>query len=763
MNSGWNRRLGRFRLNSLRSRLMLLVALAMMPLAVMTILSGVREREHAIRASEEHLRRLTALAAANEAQSIQGARQILVDLASVPDLLKDTAKCTSLLSDVLDRNEGFVNFGLIQLNGDVTCSAVPLLHPVNLGDRSHFRRAIKERRFIAGDYVFGRVIKKHTINLTYPVIDRAGKVLAVVFAAMDLEGLDTFINDIDLPPGSIVTTVDARGGIISRRPDPDTWFGKLVPQPVRAAMASASNPAVTLRGLDGIERLHSFAHVGTPTLTDYTVTIGIPTDGILRAARHDQIMSLLGLGATLLLALLAAWLVGDVLIVRRVRKLMGTAERIAAGDLEARSSIDYGHEEIGSLAQALDRMAAALQKKEAARSLAERELRAADQRKDEFLAMLAHELRNPLAPISTGAQLLRLLHSENAQIQQTCSIIVRQVEHMTGLVDDLLDVSRVTRGLVAISAQVLDLKRVIADAVEQVRPLVTARRHCLLVELPDPPRAPAHASGDHKRLVQVVANLLGNATKYTPEGGTIRLRLEGEGAGPDSRWLLTVSDDGIGMDAGLVDHVFDLFTQAERTPDRAQGGLGLGLALVKSLVELHGGSVQAASPGPGQGSTFSVRLPRQVQAPAAPAALPALQDAGVATAGAPLRILLVDDHVDAVHTLQLFLRSAGHEVDIAYSAGDALELARLTLPEVCLLDIGLPDFDGNELARRLRQLPQTAGSTLVAMTGYGRQQDRETALAAGFDHYLVKPVNTTELADILAGVAATKLPVDDNM
>ncbi|TQK03212.1 ATP-binding protein [Herbaspirillum sp. SJZ107] len=767
MNSGLNRGLSRFRLNSLRSRLMLLVALAMMPLAIMTVLAGVRERHHTVQASEEHLRRLTAMAAANEAQSIQGARQILVDLASVPDLMGDTARCTALLSDVLDRNEGYVNFGLIQLNGDVTCSAVPLLHPVNLGDRSHFRRAMEERRFIAGDYVFGRVIKKHTINLTYPVIDRAGKVLAVVFAAMDLEALDTFINDIDLPPGSILTTFDARGGIISRRPEPETWLGKPVPKAMLEAMKApaASAGAVTLHGRDGIERLHSFARVGTPALTDYTVTIGIPTEGILRAARHDQIMSLLGLGATILLALLAAWLVGDVLIVRRVHKLMGTAERIAAGDLEARSRIDYGNEEIGSLAQALDRMAAALQKKEAARSLAERELRSADQRKDEFLAMLAHELRNPLAPISTGANLLRLLHSENAQIHQTCSIIVRQVQHMTSLVDDLLDVSRVTRGLVSISAQPLDLKRVIEDAVEQIRPLVTARRHRLLVELPDPARAPAPAMGDHKRLVQVVANMLGNAGKYTPEGGTIRLRLEGEGDAGQGSWLLSVSDNGIGMDAGLVGHVFDLFTQAERTPDRSQGGLGLGLALVKSLVELHGGSVQAASPGPGQGSTFTVRLPRQMPGLAAPAAQADADAAGApaAVTSAPLRILLCDDHVDAVHTLQLFLRSAGHEVDIAYTAGDALELARLTRPDVCLLDIGLPDFDGNELARRLRQLPQAAGSTLIAMTGYGRQQDRATALAAGFDHYLVKPVDTVRLAEILAAVAPAGAPADDNM
>ena len=733
----------RFRLNSLRSRLMLLVALSIAPLAAMTILSGVREREHAVHTSEDNLRRLTGMAAANEAQSIEGARQILVDLASVPDLMKDTARCTSLLSDVLDRNEGFVNFGLIQLNGDVTCSAVPLLHPVNLGDRSHFRRAINERRFIAGDYVFGRVIKKHTINLTYPVIDHDGKVLAVVFAAMDLASLDHFANEIDLPAGSVLATSDAGGAVISHRPDPEHWFGTRLSPDMRDAVANAGQRALVIRGADGVERLHAFARVGGPTLTDYTITIGMPLATILSAARHDQIMSLLALGATTLLALLSAWLMSDVLVVRRVRKLMGTARNIAAGDLEARSGIDHGGEEIGNLARALDGMAEALQKKETARSLAERELRAADQRKDEFLAMLAHELRNPLAPISTGAHLLKLLHSENTQITQTCAIIVRQVDHMTSLVDDLLDVSRVTRGLVSLSSQVDDLKRVIEDAFEQVRPMVQARRHRLVMDLPP---TPAHVKGDHKRLVQVVANLLGNSTKYTPEGGTIDLRLGADGAD----WVLSVSDDGIGMEAGLVERVFDLFTQAERTPDRSQGGLGLGLALVKSLVELHGGTVRAASAGPGKGSTFTVRLPRTAQDAVPAEAAPASGVRGVAT---PLRILLVDDNVDAAHTLALFLRSGGHRVEVAYAAGDALELARTLAPDVCLLDIGLPDFDGNELARRLRALPQTTGATLVAMTGYGRQQDRETSMAAGFDHYLVKPVNTTHLSDILAAVA----------
>ncbi|HBZ05890.1 MAG TPA: hybrid sensor histidine kinase/response regulator, partial [Massilia sp.] len=269
---------GLFRLNSLRSRLMLLVALAILPLAMMTIVGGIREREQAVHASEENLRRLTNLAAANEAQSIERARQILVDLASVPDLLGPTSGCNALLADVLDRNEGYVNFGLIQLNGEISCSAVPMLHPVNLGDRSHFKRAIAERRFIAGDYVFGRVIRRHTINLTYPVIDRSGTVVAVVFAAMDLAGLDTFVNDINLPPGSVLVTTDANGTIISRRPDPERWFGTRVSGRMRDAMHGAGRRALVIRDDDGVERLHTFARVGGPALTDYTVTIGIPTE-----------------------------------------------------------------------------------------------------------------------------------------------------------------------------------------------------------------------------------------------------------------------------------------------------------------------------------------------------------------------------------------------------------------------------------------------------------------------------------------------------
>jgi signal transduction histidine kinase len=732
------------RLNSLRSRLMLVVGLAIAPSVLLTAYTGWRERQQAIATAEENMQRVTRLAAANEAQSLKSARQILTDLSGVPDLLEDPEKCNALLQTVLAKNPDYTNFGLIQLNGDVTCSAVPSPTLVNLGDRDHFKRAVAERRFIAGDYVFGRVIKKHTINLTYPVTNVNNEVVAVVFAALDLSALDKFVDDVDLPPGSVLVTTDSDGAIISRRPDPEKWFGVKVTPQMQEAMSKLQRRPLVLTGLDGVERLHTFARIGTPDVSDFVVTIGIPSKDIVAPTRRDQIMAMMALAAIMLLALLATWFVGDYMIVRRVKALVNTAEKIASGDLGARTGIEYEREEIGYLARALDDMAKSLQQQEAQRDAAVRELRAADQRKDEFLAMLAHELRNPLAPISAAAQLLKMVHLDEVRAKETSNIIARQVDHMTGLVDDLLDVSRVTRGLVTLDVEPLDIRSIVADAVEQVRPLIGTRRHHLSLRLP---ADPVMALGDKKRLIQVIANLLNNSAKYTPEGGNIVLTLELQ----PSRIVLQVADDGIGMEPELVSRVFELFAQAERTSDRSQGGLGLGLALVRSLVGLHGGSVQAFSKGPGQGSTFTVRIPLLSLTPAQ------AEDEGKSLSppatAKQMRVMVVDDNADAAHTLAMFLEAEGHQVTVDYEAGNALARARTTAPRVCLLDIGLPDIDGTELARRLRAMPETATAVLIAVTGYGKEQDRENAIAAGFDYHFVKPVDTSKLAALLAEIS----------
>ncbi len=379
-----------------------------------------------------------------------------------------------------------------------------------------------------------------------------------------------------------------------------------------------------------------------------------------------------------------------------------------------------------------------------ARREAEERLRLEAHRKDEFLAMLAHELRNPLAPISAAADLLALGSPDAARIARTSAIIARQVGHMTSLVDDLLDVSRVTRGLVALECEPVDVKATVADAVEQVRPLVEGRRHRLELQL-----APEHAmvAGDRKRLVQVLANLLGNAAKYTPEGGRIALHMEVDDGPGGDRVVLCVIDNGIGMTPEVRQGAFDLFTQAERTPDRAQGGLGIGLALVKSLVELHGGSVAAHSDGPGQGSRFTVSLPRA--ATPAPRAPDDARRAVLPGAVHGRSVLVVDDNVDAAQLLALLLENAGHRPAVEHTPGAALAHAQAARPQACILDIGLPDMDGNELARRLRALPDMQGVLLIALTGYGRPQDREAALAAGFDHHLVKPVDVHALLRLL--------------
>jgi PAS domain S-box-containing protein len=373
---------------------------------------------------------------------------------------------------------------------------------------------------------------------------------------------------------------------------------------------------------------------------------------------------------------------------------------------------------------------------------AEDALRQADRRKDEFLAMLAHELRNPLAPIAAAADLLALGRADEARIRQTSGIIARQVRHMTGLVDDLLDVSRVTRGLVKLEKTRLDAKKVLADAVEQVRPLIEMRRHRLALHMP--PQA-AFVAGDAKRLVQVITNLLNNAAKYTPEGGDIVLAMEVDGG----QLRIAVTDNGIGMAPELQPRAFDLFTQAARTSDRAQGGLGIGLALVKSLVELHGGRISVHSDGIGKGSRFEVCLPHlaeQAAAPDAGAHAPAPE-----ASGKRLKVMVVDDNIDAAHMLGMFLEALGHRVFIEHHPWKAIERARIETPEVFLLDIGLPEMDGNELVRRLRSEPETAQALFIAVTGYSQEQDRDAALKAGFDHHFAKPVDSARLAGLLSG------------
>jgi len=366
----------------------------------------------------------------------------------------------------------------------------------------------------------------------------------------------------------------------------------------------------------------------------------------------------------------------------------------------------------------------------------------ADQRKDEFLAMLAHELRNPLAPIVSAATMLSNFELQPSMVQRAADIIARQAGHMTSLIDDLLDVSRVTRGKVELEFIELDLKDVLADAVEQVRPLIEKHGHRLVLEA-----MPARAlvMGDRKRLVQVMTNLLSNAAKYTLDGGRVEVRLAVRGALLD----VTIRDNGIGMSPELIASAFDLFSQGTRGLDRSQGGLGIGLALVRSLLKLHGGEVSASSEGQGCGSTFRVTLPLSSRADAAAPA--AGTDARQGNPAA-LRIGVVDDNEDAAVTMALLLETLGHTVSVSHSARAALDALPLFEPDVCLLDIGLPEMNGFELARALRARPGTDHAILIAVTGYAQEKDRADARAAGFHDLFAKPVDLEVLGAALVQI-----------
>ena len=358
----------------------------------------------------------------------------------------------------------------------------------------------------------------------------------------------------------------------------------------------------------------------------------------------------------------------------------------------------------------------------------------ASRAKDEFLAMLGHELRNPLAPLVTALHLMKLRAPESLERERT--LIERQVKNLSRLVDDLLDVSRIARGKVELRREPVELGAVVAQGIETASPLVESRRHRLTVDVPG---WGMQIVADPTRLAQVVANLLTNAAKYTDPGGHLRVHARTE----DGTLLLQVSDDGIGIAPDLLPHVFDRFFQGRQGSDRAQGGLGLGLALVKSLVEMHGGTVRAESPGPGKGSTFSVRLPLPANPEARTGDGRRVGEPRVRVPRVRLRVLLVDDNVDAAESLRDFFGLLGHEVQVAHDGPGALRLAGEWAPDLALLDIGLPGMDGYELARQLRAVASDA--YLVAATGYGQEADRRAAREAGFDRHLVKPLGVDEL------------------
>lgn len=374
------------------------------------------------------------------------------------------------------------------------------------------------------------------------------------------------------------------------------------------------------------------------------------------------------------------------------------------------------------------------------------QLREQDVRKDEFLATLAHELRNPLAPIRNGLQLMKLARNDGEAVEQSRAMMERQLGHMVRLIDDLLDLSRVSRGNLELKKERVELSAVVRNAVETSRPLIEQMGHDLSLAVPPDP---IYVDGDMTRLAQVVSNLLNNAAKYTERGGRIRLSAERQG----SDAVVTVEDNGVGIPARMLREVFEMFTQVDRSSERSQGGLRIGLSLVQRLVELHGGSVDARSDGDGRGSAFVVRLP---------VVLSLAGDRREEDEAEPVRpqsrrrILVVDDNKDAATSLVLLLRIMGNETETAHDGLEALAVAASFRPDVMLLDIGMPKLNGYEVCRRIRQQAWGKGMVLFALTGWGQEGDQRRSRAAGFDAHLVKPVDPSALEELLTGLTAAR-------
>jgi signal transduction histidine kinase/CheY-like chemotaxis protein len=470
-------------------------------------------------------------------------------------------------------------------------------------------------------------------------------------------------------------------------------------------------------------------------------------------ARFDFLPRILTYLAIILLVTVLGGIASLVLSTPLQRAISGPLDSMTAVASRVVDERDYSQraikkadDEIGLVVDAFNRMLDEVQLRTRALEASDAALREADRRKDDFLATLAHELRNPLAPIRNAAELLRLHSADDRNRERAREIISRQVKRMGLLLDDLLDVSRITRQRLVLKKEIVSLASVVSTAIETVRPLIDSKQHSLQVSLP---AEPLELEADPLRLSQALSNLLHNAAKYTDPRGLIKLTADASA----DELRIEVSDNGIGIDPQALSTVFQMFTQVDSAIDRTEGGLGIGLALVRGLINLHGGTVEAVSAGTGRGSTFIIRLPGPRIA--VRESLNHANSPGGPTGHGPIcRILVADDNVDAAESLALVMRMWNHEVCVAQSGSAALEIALRDRPDICILDIGMPGMSGYEVARRIRKQPWGGETVLFALTGWGQSDDVERAKAAGFNEHMTKPVDLDRLSVLLADYSA---------
>jgi signal transduction histidine kinase len=610
--------MARFSLASLRTRLLLLVLLAVIPALGLTLYTNLEERQLRKTQVQEQAMRLSRLVSADHERLIEEARRLLVNLARLRAVRdRNRAACSALFADLLTQQSSYANLAVIDADGYAFCSALPMTGQVYAGDRAYFQRAVETREFAIGEYQIGRVTGKASVNFGYPVLDDAGHIRAVVVAALDLARLNELASNAGLPSGSMLTVIDRKGRILSRYPDDRTWIGKLMPEPLvlNAILAQQGNGTTAARGADGIPRLFSFAPFGGASQrADAYVSVGIPAAVAFADANRILIRNLLALGLVAGIALAAAWVGGNLFIVRQLQALVEATKRVAAGELGVRTGLPHGQGELSELAGAFDQMAESLDRAHEQR-LVEEELRRKNYQleqqnlaiqetnrlKTEFVSIVSHELRTPLTSIQGYAELLLEDKQIAGEERESLTIVKKNADRLLGLINDLLDLSRMEAGKIDLHRTSLDLACLIPEVAGSLRPLIEAKRQRLRLDLGD--ALPA-VWADADRVTQILTNLISNAHKYTLVEGSITVV-----ARRDNGFVrVDVSDTGIGLSPEDQAQLFTKFFRVHDRSPQSSRGTGLGLVITRLLVELHGGRITLSS-APGQGSTFSFTLP----------------------------------------------------------------------------------------------------------------------------------------------------------
>jgi signal transduction histidine kinase len=610
----------------------------------------------------------------------------------------------------------------------------------NLGGDEDVREALESARPYVSDLIVGQVSGQTVIRVHVPVV-ADGRVAYVLTATLPPDRLSSLLMSETDRPRALAAVFDRRRRIIARSVDTDQWAGHGPRPELAEAMDKAPSGFTVVPSLEGEPHYTAFTRVPD---TGFSVAVGVPVSSA-RVVRRTLLGAAIGVSMALVAGVAAAALVARK-IARPMGRLADAARALPAGAPVAPPEAS-GIREIDAVGLTMAEAAAALREQATERErrvqaevertraqAAAAEAEAANRAKDEFLAMLGHELRNPLSAVVNAVGVLqRTGVGDGGHAARARDVIARQARHLARLVDDLLDVGRVTAGKVVLQRRPLDLGDFVRRYVAAQQAAGRTGSHELRVRA-----APVWVTADETRLEQVLDNLLGNALKYTPGGGRVTLAVERAG----DTAVLDVADTGTGIAAEVLPRVFDLFVQGARHADRSEGGLGIGLTLVRRLVELHGGTVNAASDGPGHGSTFTVHLPAiapPVDAAPAPAAPPLVRR----------RVVLVEDSADGRAALRMLLELDGHEVHEAADGPGGVKAILDAHPDLALVDLGLPGLDGYEVARQVRRRPEARDCHLVALTGYGQPEDRERARAAGFDDFLVKPVDAERLAAVL--------------